>query len=147
VKKSALVTFAVIAIVASFAATAMPSGDPPPQLGFLFAFRNPECSEGSACQGEFETTLLVIDGDKMRVVVNSPHLYLPRKSGFWEVGTTLPKTVSSVQPHADAQASVCFSMCWPLWRIAERKGRQFPNAELAGKVDKFVMDQALFFRP
>ena len=46
-------------------------------------------------------------------------------------------------PHADAQASVCFSMCWPLWRIAERKGRQFPNAELAGKVDKFVMDQAL----
>ncbi len=104
-KKSALVTFTVIAIVASFAAAAMPSGDPPPQLGFLFAFRNAECSEGSACQGEFETTLLVIDGDKMRVVVNTPHLYLPRKSGFWEVGTTLPKTVSSVQPHADAQAS------------------------------------------
>jgi len=46
VKKSALVTFAVIAIVASFAQQRC-RRRPAPTMGFLFAFRNPECSEGA----------------------------------------------------------------------------------------------------
>ena len=47
-----------------------------------------ECGNG---QGAFETFLLVIDYDQMKVAQRTPHLYFPRKSGFWEVGILPPK--------------------------------------------------------
>jgi hypothetical protein len=68
--------------------------DPPPKLAFLFAVPQSDCPEGFECgngQGAFETFLLVIDGDQMKVVMRTPHLYVPRKSGFWEIGILPPK--------------------------------------------------------
>jgi hypothetical protein len=48
---------------------------------------------------------VVIERDKMRVAMDSPHLYFPRKNGFWEIGITLPKMVSSQRPKAGEQAN------------------------------------------
>jgi hypothetical protein len=64
-------------------------------MGFLFAIKKPECAAGNSCRSQFETRLVVIERDKMRVAVGSPHLYFPRKNGFWEIGITLPKMVSN----------------------------------------------------
>ena len=100
-----LLALVVIGGLVTLAVAATPADNPTRKFGFLFAVTKPDCQGGNACAGEFETRLLVIDGDKMRVVVNTPHLYLPRNSGFWEVGITVPKTVSGLQPQAGAQTS------------------------------------------
>jgi hypothetical protein len=124
VKKSALFAFGLIAITGSLVTVAMP-GAHSSKLGFFFAIRNPvktECSE-DICLGHFETRLLMIDGDRMRVVVQTPHLYTPRNTGFWEVGALTPKSLSNPQSGARSeggekdmqQGSASAGFDWQLW--------------------------------
>jgi hypothetical protein len=72
--------------------------DSPPKLAFLFAVPQSDCPEGYDCgngQGAFQTFLLVIDGDQMKIALRTPHLYVPRKSGFWEIGILPPKILGA----------------------------------------------------
>lgn len=112
-KNSALFAFGLTAIAGSVVAVAAAAGGPSSKLAFLFAVRNPdrtECSE-DFCEGRFETRLLVIDGDKMRVAVQTPHLYIPRNTGFWEVGALLPKSLTAAQSQAQSKGG----FYWQLW--------------------------------
>jgi hypothetical protein len=87
-------------------------------LGFLFATRDAQCSLGSLCSTEFNTTLLVIDGEKMRVAVNTPHLYVPRKDGFWELGVSLPRTLAGMKAQPEqqnAEDDATAEFVWQLW--------------------------------
>jgi hypothetical protein len=87
----------------------------PSKLGFLFATRDAQCGLGSLCSTEFNTTLLVIDGEKMRVAVTSPHFYVPRKSGFWELGVSLPGTLAGMKPQPEPQNAEDTEFVWQLW--------------------------------
>jgi len=90
----------------------------PSKLGFLFATRDTQCGRGSLCVTEFNTTLLVIDGEKMRVAVSSPHFYVPRKSGFWELGVSLPGTLAGMKPQPEpqnAEDNTIAEFVWELW--------------------------------
>lgn len=104
-KRDPLLAFGVIAGLMALGAAATPPDQTTSKFGFLFAIKNPECMTGNPCRSQFETRLVVIEGDKMRVAVNSPHLYFPRKSGFWEAGITLPRTVASARPQASETAN------------------------------------------
>jgi hypothetical protein len=90
------------------------AADPPQKLAFLFAVPQSSCPDEYDCsngQGAFETYLLVIDGDQMRLAVRTPHLYFPRKSGFWEVGIFPPKI-------SDGQKSDgTNSLAWDDWKL------------------------------
>ena len=110
----------VILFLASVIATPVASAADraPSRLGFLFATRDAQCGRGSLCAREFNTTLLVIDGEKMRVAVNSPHFYVPRKSGFWELGVSLPRTLAGVKPQPapqNADDNTTPEFVWQLW--------------------------------
>jgi hypothetical protein len=105
VKRDTLLAFGVIAGVMALGAAATPPDQTTSKFGFLFAIKNPECASGNSCRTQFQTRLVLINGDKMHVAVNTPHLYFPRKSEFWEIGITLPKMVSSAQPQASEQAN------------------------------------------
>lgn len=90
----------------------------PSKLGFLFAMREPQCGRGSLCATPFNTTLLVIDGEKMRVAVSSPHFYVPRKSGFWELRVSLPRTLAGMKPPPEQQNAAdatAGEFVWQLW--------------------------------
>ena len=91
----------------------------PSKLGFLFATRDAQCGRGSLCSTEFNTTLLVIDGGKLRVAVSSPHFYVPRKSGFWELGVSLPRTLAGIKPQPEQQQNAGDNLApqfvWQLW--------------------------------
>jgi hypothetical protein len=107
------VVLGLMAMTAALVAHGMAPSGPAAKLGFLFAVRNPDktaCSE-DVCQGHFETRLLVIDGDKMRIALQTPHLYIPRNTGFWEVGTLALKSLLSPQ----SQASSRHEFVWRLW--------------------------------
>jgi hypothetical protein len=109
-KNGALFALGLIATAGSLVAVATVAAGPSGKLAFLFAVRNPgrtECSE-DICEGRFETRLLVIDGDKMRVAVQTPHLYIPRNTGFWEVGVLTP-----TNPQSNAHSKV--ESYWRLW--------------------------------
>jgi hypothetical protein len=107
-----LLTSAILAPIAAAADRA------PSKLGFLFATRDAECGLGSSCLPEFNTTLLVIDGEKMRVAVSSPHFYVPRKNGFWELGITLPGTLAGTRlkpGQQNAEDDTTAESVWQLW--------------------------------
>jgi hypothetical protein len=90
----------------------------PAKLGFLFTMRDPQCGRGSLCAAPFSTTLVVIDGEKMRMPVSSPHFYVPRKSGFWELGVSLPRTLAGVKPQPEQQNAAdntAGEFVWQLW--------------------------------
>jgi len=90
----------------------------PSKLGFLFATRDAQCGLGSLCSTEFNTTLLVIDGETMRVAVTSPHFYAPRKSGFWELGVSLPGSLAGMKPQPEpqnAEDNTTAEFVWQLW--------------------------------
>jgi len=104
-RKSVLLALALIARSMALAAAATPPDQTTSKFGFLFAVVRPDCASENSCRSQFQTRLVVIEGSKMSVAVNSPHLYFPRKSGFWEIGITLPKMASSAQPQANEQAN------------------------------------------
>lgn len=90
------------------------AADPPQKLAFLFAVPQSACPDEYECgngQGAFETYLLVIEGDQMRVALRTPHLYFPRKSGFWEVGI-LPPKISDGGKNGGAN-----SLAWDDWKL------------------------------
>jgi hypothetical protein len=152
VKKKARAALGLMAITGSLAAFAMPKGGSSAKLGFLFAVRNPDktaCSE-DFCQGRFETRLLVIDGDKMRIAVQTPHLYIPRNSGFWEVGALAPKSPSNPQSGAGSEGglgdiqpgSASSEFSWRLWAapIGKRPTRPASSAEQDSSADESASD-------
>jgi hypothetical protein len=72
---------------------------------------------GNLCFPEFNTTLLVIDGDTMRVTVSSTHFYVPRKNGFWELGTTLPGTLAGTRAQTKQQDAEDDSSAQFVWQL------------------------------
>ena len=140
-KKKALAAFGLMVIMGSFVVIAMPISGSSSKLGFLFAVRNPDntkCSE-DICLGHFETRLIVIDGEKMRIAVQTPHLFIPRNAGFWEVGALTPKSLSNPQSAAGSEASekdmqqrsASGGFDWQLWAapIGKRPTRPASSAE------------------
>ncbi|MGA8441006.1 MAG: hypothetical protein WB762_03965 [Candidatus Sulfotelmatobacter sp.] len=113
-----LPTVALLLACAILAPIAAAADRAPSKLGFLFDMRDAKCGMGNLCFPEFNTTLLVIDGDKMRVAVSSPHFYVPRKNGFWELGTTLPGTLAGTRlqtKQQDAEDDSSAEFVWQLW--------------------------------
>lgn len=104
--------FATLIFFVSFSSSY--AADPPQKLAFLFAVPQSSCPDEYECgngQAAFETFLLVIDGDQMKVAVRTPHLYFPRKSGFWEVGI-LPPKISDGQQNGGTN-----SPAWNDWKL------------------------------
>lgn len=119
-----LVVLGLMALAAALVARGMAASGPAATLGLLFAVRNPDktaCSE-DVCQGHFETRLLIIDGDKMRIALQTPHLYIPRNTGFWEVGTLASKSL--VNPRSQAGSRDEF--VWRLWAAPVGKKPALP---------------------
>jgi hypothetical protein len=103
-RKKATVALMAILLGVSLVAAAGRPANRPSKWGFLYAVPQPECpSQGDPCQ--FETRLLVIDGENMRVALTTPHLYIPRSTGFWEVGIIVPKSVSKPKPDQQKEES------------------------------------------
>lgn len=113
-----LPTFALFLVSVVLAPITDAADRAPSKLAFLFATRDARCGLGSLCSTEFNTTLLVIDGEKMRVAVSSPHFYVPRKSGFWELGVSLPRTLAGMKPQPvqeNAEDNSTSQFVWQLW--------------------------------
>jgi hypothetical protein len=91
------------------------SADPPRKFAFLFAVPQTTCPDGYDCgqgQAAFESYLLLIDGDRMQIAVSTPHLLIPRKSGFWELALVPPKKL----PEGDTPpAGSLDAYEWKLW--------------------------------
>lgn len=127
------------------------AADPPPKLAFLFAVPQSNCPEGYDCgsgQGAFETFLLVIDGDQMKIALRTPHLYVPRKSGFWEIGILPPKILGARDKDGGN------SPTWWDWRLwaapagqkpvlaspaEEEKSEDAENSEFGGGIRYFSL--------
>jgi hypothetical protein len=124
--------FATLIFFAS--STSSFSADPPQKLAFLFAMPQSACPDEYECgngQGAFETFLLVIDGGQMKVAVRTPHLYFPRKSGFWEVGI-LPPKISEGQKNGGTD-----SPAWDDWKLwASPMGQKPALAPAPEKTEK-----------
>jgi hypothetical protein len=104
--------FAILFLLVSFSSSY--PADPPTKLALLFAVPQSSCPEDFECghgQGAFETFLLVIDGDQMKVAVRTPHLYVPRKSGFWEIGILPPKNLGGEQNGGDGSSNCMTGSC------------------------------------
>lgn len=109
----------------------------PSKLGFLFATRDAQCGLGSLCSTEFNTTLLVIDGEQMRVAVSSPHFYVPRKSGFWELGVSLPRTLAGMKPQSvqqNAEENSTSEFVWQLWTAQLGTKPAMPSPPVKGAI-------------
>lgn len=130
---------------------AKPSDNATQKLGFLLALKEPNCTEGNLCNGKFQTLLLVIEGDKMRVAVKAPHLYVPRKSGFWEVGIIWPSDLSTERPNSsekadDNEGKQSAEPIWLVWAAPIGTKPNFPKltAEEANQVEDSG-DEPLWF--
>jgi hypothetical protein len=125
--------------------------DPPPKLAFLFAVPQSNCPEGYDCgsgQGAFETFLLVIDGDQMKIALRTPHLYVPRKSGFWEIGI-LPPKILGARDRDGGNSPTWWD--WRLWAAPagqkpvlaspaeEEKSEDAENSEFGGGIRYFSL--------
>jgi hypothetical protein len=116
--------FAILFLLVPFSSSY--PADPPTKLALLFAVPQSSCPEDFECghgQGAFETFLLVIDGDQMKVAVRTPHLYVPRKSGFWEIGILPPKNLGGEQNGGDGSSNW---YDWKLWAAPVGKKPELP---------------------
>lgn len=133
-KSSALLAFTASAMAASLAVAAIPPAGASSKLGFLLATRSAGCSGDNSCGARFETRLLVLDGEKMDIAVQTPHLYVPRNTGFWEVGAIVPKsalksTAGSAQEGSEGEGQEGqepSSSDWQLWAAPIGKNPAFP---------------------
>src|SRR5215468_8389120 len=91
----ALVLCLAMGLAIGFAAETGTSNNTPSKWGFLFSAPGSDCPSNFC---GFESKLLVIDSSRLRVAATAPHIFIPRSTGFWEVGLTLPKPDSKLQP-------------------------------------------------
>ena len=120
--KASSLTLILLLACMTVAPTVDASDRAPSKFGLLFAMRNAGCPQETLCSAEFNTFLVVVDGEKMRVAVKTPHFYVPRKNGFWEIGITLPKEIANAKPYSEqqsaareAQTSEADEFVWQLW--------------------------------
>jgi hypothetical protein len=91
---------AALFLIVAGARSASAADAGPTKVAFLFSTGNPDCTV-EPCSAPYQTFLIVIENGKMRVAVRTPHLYTPRKDGFWEVGIAVP--VSALPAHSKGE--------------------------------------------
>lgn len=130
-KIASAVVAAALVLMSAVAPAPLAAQPAAAKLGFLFSIPTAQCPfEGQRCS--FETRLLVLDGEVLKFALATPHLYVPRSSGFWEVGLVVPKAThapasqsESQEENAGREPAVPFE--WRLWAVPIGKRPSFPK--------------------